>query len=152
MIHGRTLVFYRATVVIRKRELKMQVKHYPEDNFETHKCGTPNTVMMRLKIIDFEMGKLKAERKRVLEQCIAPYLLLSTDRSVTTDNGKVGFYPENTNHKLNTARLIGTGKDKSTVSERRGGDLANMVSENDWSDYWVPVVISSHFKFHPSKG
>lgn len=129
----------------------MQVRHYPVDQFDVYRCGTPNTVMMRLKVIDLEIDKLKAERKRVLEQCVGPVCLTSNDRSVTTEHGKVRFYPENTNHKLDTARLIGTGKDKSTVNERRDGDLVNMVSESEWSNYWVPVVISQHFKFHPSK-
>ena len=135
-----------------KARKKMQVKHYPQDSFEVHKCGTPNTVMMRLKVIDLEIDNLKAERKRVLEQCIGPDCLTSNNHSVITEQGRVRFYPQNDTHKLNTDLLIGVNKDKSTIDERRGGELVSMVPESDWSDYWVPVVISSHFRFHPSKG
>ena len=131
--------------------MSMQVRHYPENQFDVYRCGTPNTVMMRLKIIDREIDKLTAERKRVIENHIGPDCLVSNDHSVVTEHGKIRFYPQRDNHKLDTARLVGTGKDKSTVNERRGGDLVDMVSESEWSNYWVPVVISQHFKFHPSK-
>ena len=118
----------------------MHVKTYSGE-LEAIRCGTPNTVLMRLKDLDAQIAALQIERKRVIEACgeaVAPH-------------GKIIQIEATKVWTLNNGYLLGKGKAKSSHDDKRGGKLAELISENEWSDIWSASPRTAHLRFIASK-
>jgi len=118
----------------------MHVRTYSGE-FEAIRCGTPNTVIKRLKELDSQIAALQIERKRVIEAC----------GEAAAPHGKIIQIEATKVWTLNNGYLLGKGKAKSSHDDKRGGKLAELVSSKDWSDIWSASPRTAHLRFIASK-
>ena len=119
----------------------MQVRLYPSDQFNAIRCGTPSTVLKRLKELDAQIANLKKERGRGLAQC----------GEVSADHGKVVHIGASSFHVLDKDELLGKGAATSTIDNQNGGLLAELLDSNRWPTIWKPQFRDSHYRFVASK-